>query len=266
MKNKKTLKFKLGISIISLIILFSFLGPLIYKIDPDHVDLLNISSSPGREHILGTDELGRDILARLMYGGKVSISIGLCATFSKIFISVILGTISGYYRGLVDSIVMRLADIIMCFPFYILAISLAAIRGPSAKSLILIIAVFGWPGTARIIRSEVLKLNHENFILSAKLNGFSSIYIIINHVIPNILPTIFLVSTLSIAQAILIESSLSFLGMGVRAPMASWGNMLSSAQNMLSLQKEWWIWLPAGCLVILTVLSINLIGEGLKEY
>lgn len=152
------------------------------------------------------------------------------------------------------------------FPvLYTIAISLAAIKGPCAKNLILIIAAFGWPSTARIIRSEVLKLNNENFILSAKLNGFSSFYIIFNHVLPNILSIVFLTSTLSIAQAILIESSLSFLGMGVRPPMASWGNILSQAQNMLTLQREWWIWLPAGILIILTVLSINFIGDGLEK-
>ena len=131
--------------------------------------------------------------------------------------------------------------------------------------MVLIISVFGWPQTTRVIRGEVLRLNNENYIMAAKINGFSSRYIIQNHIIPNILPTIFLTSTLSIAQSILIESSLSFLGMGVRPPMASWGNILSSAQNMMTLQREWWTWLPAGILVIATVLSINFIGDGLKK-
>lgn len=264
-RRNKNIEFYFGIIIIVAIVLFSFLGPVFYRVDPDLVDLFNISSRPMKGHILGTDEIGRDILARLMYGGRVSILVGIVATGLKIVISVVLGTISGYFRGPIDSIIMRLADIIMCFPFYILAISLAAIVGPSAKNLVLIIALFNWPQTSRVIRGEVLRLNNENYILAAKINGFSSFYIISNHIIPNILPTIFLTSTLSIAQSILIESSLSFLGMGVRPPMASWGNMLSSAQNMMTLQREWWIWLPAGIFVIMTVLSINFIGDGLER-
>ncbi len=261
MKNKKLF---IGCLFLLLVFLFSFLGPLVYSMDPDYVDLYKISTGPGPGHVLGTDELGRDILARLMYGGRVSLGIGLMATGLKIVIALVLGMLAGYYRGAVDNIIMRLADIIMCFPFYILAISLASIRGPSAKNLILIISVFGWPGTARIIRSEVLKISNQDYIVSARINGFSSAYIIGNHVLPNIFNSLVLVSTMSIAQAILIESSLSFLGMGVRPPRASWGNMLSSAQSMMTLQREWWIWLPAGLFVIVTVLSINLIGDGLK--
>lgn len=264
-RDKKNVELYLGLTVLGLVIIFSFLGPALYRVDPDLVDLFQVGSSPGPGHVLGRDEIGRDILARLMYGGRVSILVGLIATGLKIFIALVLGTMAGYFRGGVDSLIMRLADIIMCFPFYILAISLAAITGPSAKNLVLIIGLFSWPETARIIRGEVLGLNSENYILAARINGFSPAYIIVNHIIPNILPTVFLTSTLSIAQAILIEASLSFLGMGVRPPMASWGNMLASAQNMMTLQREWWIWLPAGIMVILTVLSINFIGQGWEK-
>ncbi|HBY3247292.1 TPA: ABC transporter permease, partial [Clostridioides difficile] len=165
----------------------------------------------------------------------------------------------------VDSFIMRIVDIVMCFPFFVVAIALAAIVGANITNLIIIIAVLSWTDVARIVRSQVLSLKEREFVTASKAIGFSTFDIIIKHIIPNILPAILVAMTLSMANAILMEASLSFLGMGVKPPMPSWGNMLTAAQNMRTLRSEWWIWMPPGFMIIISVLAINFIGEGLRS-
>lgn len=260
-KNKLIL---IGTSILITLIIVSFIGPLFIKQDISSVDLYNISSPPSGEHLLGTDDLGRDVLARLLYGGRVSLLVGLFATMLQVMIGTILGVLAGYFGGVIDAIIMRIVDIVMCFPFFIVAIALAAIVGPSVVNLIIIIAILSWTDIARIVRAEVLSIKERDFIMASKAIGFNNLDIILKHIIPNVLSSILVATTLSMATAILMEASLSFLGMGVKPPMPSWGNMLTAAQNMRTLSSEWWLWIPPGFMIIISVLAINFLGEGLR--
>ena len=261
-KNKLIL---IGTSILITLIIVSFIGPLFIKQDISSVDLYNISSPPSGEHLLGTDDLGRDVLARLLYGGRVSLLVGVFATILQVMIGTILGVLAGYFGGAIDAIIMRIVDIVMCFPFFIVAIALAAIVGPSVVNLIIIIAILSWTDIARIVRAEVLSIKERDFIMASKAIGFNNLDIILKHIIPNVLSSILVATTLSMATAILMEASLSFLGMGVKPPMPSWGNMLTSAQNMRTLSSEWWLWIPPGFMIIISVLAINFLGEGLRR-
>ena len=260
-KNKLIL---IGTSILITLIIVSFIGPLFIKQDISSVDLYNISSPPSGEHLLGTDDLGRDVLARLLYGGRVSLLVGVFATILQVMIGTILGVLAGYFGGAIDAIIMRIVDIVMCFPFFIVAIALAAIVGPSVVNLIIIIAILSWTDIARIVRAEVLSIKERDFIMASKAIGFNNLDIILKHIIPNVLSSILVATTLSMATAILMEASLSFLGMGVKPPMPSWGNMLTAAQNMRTLSSEWWLWIPPGFMIIISVLAINFLGEGLR--
>lgn len=261
-KNKLIL---IGTSILITLIIVSFIGPLFIKQDISSVDLYNISSPPSGEHLLGTDDLGRDVLARLLYGGRVSLLVGVFATMLQVMIGTILGVLAGYFGGAIDAIIMRIVDIVMCFPFFIVAIALAAIVGPSVVNLIIIIAILSWTDIARIVRAEVLSIKERDFIMASKAIGFNNLDIILKHIIPNVLSSILVATTLSMATAILMEASLSFLGMGVKSPMPSWGNMLTAAQNMRTLSSEWWLWIPPGFMIIISVLAINFLGEGLRR-
>jgi peptide/nickel transport system permease protein len=264
-KMKKNKLILIGISILITLITVSFIGPLFLQQNMSSVDLYNISSPPSSEHFLGTDDLGRDVLARLLYGGRVSLLVGVFATMLQVIIGSILGVLAGYFGGIVDTIIMRIVDIVMCFPFFIVAIALAAIVGPSVVNLIVIIAVLSWTDIARIVRAEVLSIKERDFIMASKAIGFNNFDIILKHIIPNILSSILVAMTLSMATAILMEASLSFLGMGVKSPMPSWGNMLTAAQNMRTLSSEWWLWIPPGFMIIVSVLAINFLGEGLRK-
>lgn len=261
-KNKLIL---IGTSILITLIIVSFIGSLFIKQDISSVDLYNISSPPSGEHLLGTDDLGRDVLARLLYGGRVSLLVGVFATMLQVMIGTILGVLAGYFGGAIDAIIMRIVDIVMCFPFFIVAIALAAIVGPSVVNLIIIIAILSWTDIARIVRAEVLSIKERDFIMASKAIGFNNLDIILKHIIPNVLSSILVATTLSMATAILMEASLSFLGMGVKPPMPSWGNMLTAAQNMRTLSSEWWLWIPPGFMIIISVLAINFLGEGLRR-
>lgn len=248
-----------------LLIAFSIFGPMLTGLDPEALDLMHMLDGPSEAHLLGTDELGRDILTRLAYGGRVSISVGICATLFKLIIGVLLGCIAGLYGGVAESIIMRIVDIIMCFPFFVIALSIAAITGPSYINTILIIGFLGWPAVCRIVRSKVLSLKNMEYVEAARALGLSQMEIIFRHILPNASGPIIVYTTLSVANAVLMEASLSFLGLGVAKPQSSWGTMLSAAQNMQILKDNWWMWVPAGLLVLLTVLSINFLGDGLAE-
>nr|WP_319002006.1 oligopeptide ABC transporter permease [Clostridium tagluense] len=255
----------IGIIILSVLITSAIIAPFLTKYKMDDIDLFNISAAPNTDHILGTDDLGRDVFTRLFSGGRVSLGVGIFATLIQILIGVTLGAVSGYYGGFIDSIVMRLVDIIMCFPLFIIAVALSAVMGPSIWNLIIIIAILSWTGIARIVRAEVLSLKEREFIEASRALGLNDFEIIRKHVLPNILSPILVSATLAIADAILTEAALSFLGMGVKPPQPSWGNMLSAAQSMRTLRYEWWLWVPPGLLIFFTVLSINFLGDGLRD-
>ena len=248
-----------------LLLAFSMLGPMCTGYDPEALDLMHMLTAPNEAHLLGTDELGRDILTRLAYGGRVSISVGIFATLFELIIGVLLGSIAGLYGGVVESVIMRITDIIMCFPFFVIALSIAAITGPSYWNVVFIIGILGWPSVCRIVRSKVLYLKNMDYVEAARALGLSQMEIIFRHILPNAIGPIIVFTTLSVAKAVLLEASLSFLGLGIAKPDSSWGTMLSAAQNMQILEDCWWMWVPAGLLVLLTVLSINFLGDGLAE-
>jgi peptide/nickel transport system permease protein len=263
LKNNKLAIF--GLSIIIVLIIVTLLAPIITSFDRDSVDLLNIESNPSGKHILGTDELGRDVFTRLIYGGRVSLSVGIVATMIELIIGITLGTISGYFGGAIDKIIMGLVDIIMCFPFMVIAITMASILCLSIWNVIIIIGILDWTKITRIVRAEVLAIKQREFIEAAKATGLNNKDIILKHIIHNIYAPIIVYGTLGIAHGILSEAGLSFLGLGVKQPQPSWGNMLSAAQNMRVLESEWWLWMPPGIMVFLTIISINFLGDGLRD-
>jgi peptide/nickel transport system permease protein len=245
--------------------LFSLFGPFFSPFSRDAVEVEKIQEPPGDGHILGTDELGRDIFVRLAHGGRVSLSVGIIAMLIQLVIGVTLGSAAGFYGGIYDSLIMRITDVMMCFPFFVIALSVAALTGPSFRNVILIIGLLRWPSMARVVRSGVLAIKNSEFIEAARALGLTQPEIIFRHLLPNSLGPIIVSGTLNVAYAVLLEASLSFLGLGIAPPQPSWGTMLSAAQSMSILQKCWWIWIPPGTMVLLVVLSINFIGEGLSE-
>ncbi|CAH0437127.1 ABC transporter permease [Clostridium neonatale] len=265
---KRFLKNKLaviGLVILTIFVLAAVFAPFITSFDRDSIDLMNIESAPNSLHILGTDELGRDVFTRLLYGGRVSLGVTLCATVIQLLIGVSLGCISGFYGKWVDNIVMRVVDTVMCFPFFVIAITIAALFGASVWNIILIIGCLQWTGVSRIVRAKILSLKQSEFIEAARAMGLSSFEIISKHLLPNVLSPIIVNATLNVANGILMEAGISFLGLGVKQPQPSWGNMLSAAQSMRVLQYEWWLWIPTGLLVFLSVLCINFVGDGLRD-
>lgn len=264
-KFKKNKLAVVGVFIIAALVLLSICAPLLTDYTISQTDLFNIKMAPSSEHILGTDDLGRDVFTRLLYGGRVSIIVGIASMTVQLVIGVIMGAIAGYFGGIAEKIIMRIIDVIMCFPFFVIAVSVAAVVGPGVKNLIIIIGFLMWPNIARIVRAEILALKENDYIMAAKAMGLSSFEIIKSYILPNIMSPILVAATLAIANGILTEASLSFLGIGVKLPQPSWGNMLIAAQNIGTLQREWWLWIPAGSLIILMVLSINFVGDGLRD-
>lgn len=261
-KNKLAM---FGAFVLILLVLATVFADFIAPCDPNELDIFATTKAPDGNHMLGTDEVGRDVLSRLLYGGRVSLTVGIAAVALELVIGVTLGALAGYFGGWVDSVISRLVDIVMCFPFYVIAVSMAAILGASARNIVIIIAVLSWTGVSRIVRAQVMSLRNREFVEAARALGLSPSEIIIRHILPNCLSPIIVNATLAMASAILTEAGLSFIGMGVSLPTPSWGNMLSAAQDMTALRFHWWRWLPPGLCVFLTVLSINFVGDGLRD-
>ncbi len=255
----------LGTIVLIILIITAIFAPLIVQYDRDEQNLLKIYQKPSKAHILGTDELGRDVFTRLLYGGRVSLSVGLISTTISVVIGVVLGIIAGYYGKKADIIIMRIVDIFMCFPFFVIAITMAAILGPSIWNVMIITGVLGWTSICRMVRAEVMSIKEREFVEAAKALGLTNREIMFKHILPNTFAVIIVYATLGIANGILSEAGLSFLGLGVKQPQPSWGNMLAAAQNLQSLQHRWWLWIPSGLLVFITILSINFVGDGLRD-
>lgn len=267
-RNKLSL---IGLFIFFLIILSVTLGPILSPYERDFMNYRLANKPPTSLNWLGTDSLGRDYLTRLLHGGRISIQVGFLATSISVFIGVIVGGIAGFYSGKIDSFLMRVTEIFSSFPFLPFAITLSAIFGgrvsPALRIYIImsIIGVLGWTGLARMIRAQILSLREQEFMLAAKAIGISNKKQIFRHLIPNTFAYIIVNATLSIAGAILTESGLSFLGLGVVEPVPTWGNMIQAAQNPYILTYRPWLWLPPGLAIFLTVMSINLVGDGLRD-
>jgi len=255
----------IGAVLLLLIVALVIVLPGLSSLDPNQIDLTRIEQPPSASHWLGTDELGRDVFIRLWQGGQVSLLVAFSAMLLQLVIGIILGGLAGYFGKWTDMLIMRLTETVMCFPFYAIAITMAAILGASSWNVIIIIGLLNWTGVARLVRAEFLTLRSLDYVDAARVMGIGHRQIILRHLLPNALPPVIVYATLAVATGILAEAALSFLGLGVKQPAPSWGNMLSAAQNMRVLSNEWWLWLPPGLLVFTLVLSINFIGDALRH-
>jgi peptide/nickel transport system permease protein len=254
-----------GLIILALLGFCAVFAPVIAHNDPYRTTLSAIRKPPSAAHWLGGDSSGRDVFARLIYAGRVSLSVGLVAVGIYTMIGLLLGALAGYYGGWVDSIIMRFADIVLSFPSLIIIITVVSILGPSIYNVMLVIGLLGWPSMARILRGLFLSLRERDFIIASRTVGAPNSRIIFKHLLPNALAPVIVAATFGIAQAILLEAGLSFLGLGVQPPTASWGNMLTDAQSLTVLESMPWLWIPPGIMIALAVLSINFIGDGLRD-
>ncbi|MGJ9457289.1 oligopeptide ABC transporter permease [Oceanobacillus sp. CF4.6] len=252
--------------ILLIIIMICVMAPVFTTIDPEETNLLLIEKGPSNEHILGTNGTGQDNFARLLYGGRVSLIVGFSAMFFTLIIGVILGSLAGYYGGKVDNIIMRATDIMLMLPFLVLVLTIMAIIDKVTIGLfVTIIALTSWPNLTRIIRGTYLSLREQEFVLSARAIGATDFRIIFKHFIPNAIGPIVVNATLMMASYIIIESGLSFIGFGIPKPTPTWGNMISEAQNIRILRNHPEAWIPPGLGILITVLSINFIGDGLRD-
>jgi peptide/nickel transport system permease protein len=240
-------------------------APVVAANDPYKVDISAYRQGPAANHPLGTDSSGRDVFSRMLYAGRVSLSVGLVAVAIYTLIGVILGACSGFYGGWADAFIMRLADIVLSFPTLILIITVVSVLGPSIYNIMLVIGLLGWPPIARIVRALFLSLREREFVLASRTVGVSNARIIFRHMLPNALAPVIVAATFGMANAILLEAGLSFLGLGVQPPTPSWGNMLKDAQSLTVLESMPWLWIPPGTMIALAVLSINFIGDGLRD-
>ncbi|CCZ61310.1 ABC transporter permease [Hungatella hathewayi] len=238
--------------------------PGIMKLDPYEM-YSGFGAVPSREHILGTDSTGRDLFARLIYGGRTSLFVGFASVMISFCVGVPLGMLAGYYRGIVETIVMRLADIFLSFPSMVFILVLVSFVGPSIYSVTFIIGIMGWPGFARQLYGSVLSVREKDYVEAARAIGTKNLVIMMRYIFPNAFAPILIAFTFGIANAVLQESGLSFLGMGVQVPEASWGNLLYAAQSVSIIATRPWMWVPPGICLLATVLSINLFGDGLRD-
>ena len=261
-KNRLALVSLIFIVVLALLAIFA---PIVAPADPNSVDLRSLRAAPSAEHVLGTDSSGRDVLSRLVYGARVSLTVGIAAALSAAGLGTLLGLIAGFTGGWVDSIIMRVVDIFLSFPSLIVILLLVAILGPSVITIVVVIAFFEWPTSCRIVRQMTRALREYDFVLAARASGSSSMRIMRRHILSGVVSPLTVVTTLLSASAILLEAALSFLGLGVRPPQASWGGMLNEAQSITVLEGLPWLWLPPGIAIAATVLAINFVGDGLRD-
>jgi len=255
----------LGCVVLLILVFAAVAAPLVAPYPPHQIDVKALKQPPTAVHPLGTDGAGRDVLSRLIYAGRVSLSVGLIAAGIAITIGTVLGLISGFYGGRVDFWIMRLTDVMMTIPTLIIIITVVAAVGPSIYNIMVVLGVFGWPGTCRLVRGETLSLRERDFSLAARCLGVPTRRIVFRHILPNVVAPIIVAGTFFVAGAILSEAALSFLGIGVQIPTATWGNMLTDAQSLTVLEQMPWLWLPPGLMITITVLSINFIGDALRD-
>lgn len=254
-----------GFIILLALTVLSVGAPVFARNDPERTNVRLYRTGPSAAHILGSDSSGRDVLSRLLYAGRVSLSVGLVAVGIYTIIGLFLGALAGYYGGWVDSLIMRCADVVLAFPSLLIIITVVSILGPSIWNVMLVIGLLGWPPIARILRGQFLSLREREFVVASRTVGSSNTRIIFHHLLPNAFAPIIVAATFGIANAILLEAGLSFLGLGVQPPTPSWGNMLTDAQSIAVLQSMGWLWIPPGIMIALAVLSINFIGDGLRD-
>lgn len=252
-----------GFIIIMMMFLLAMLAPWIAPYDPDAFDVKAILLGPSWQHWMGTDGLGRDVFSRMLFGGRISLLVGLVAVGISTAIGIVLGALAGYYRGWVDTVIMRLVDIMLSIPSFFLILAVIAFLTPSIINIMIVIGLTSWMGVTRLVRAEFLSLSNREFVLASRTLGAKDMRLIFIHLLPNSLTPIIVSAVLGVAGAVLLESGLSFLGLGVQAPQASWGNILTDGKEYI--QFAWWLSLYPGMAILLTVLGYNLLGEGLRD-
>ncbi len=253
----------IGAAVVLILISVALFAPFIAPYDPTTIDVYNVLSPPGKTHLLGTDDLGRDLFSRIIWGSRVSLKVGFVAVGIAIMIGIIIGSMAGFYGGKVDAVLMRFVDIMLAFPTFFLILAVIAILEPSIFTIMAVIGVTGWMDVARLVRAEFLTLRERDFVDAARAIGVSNTRLIFRHILPNALSPVLVSATFGVAGAILTESGLSFLGLGVQPPDPSWGNILTSGKD--NIEVAWWLSLYPGLAILITVLSYNLVGEGLRD-
>ena len=253
----------IGAAVVLSLITISLLAPFLAPYDPTTIDVYNVLSPPGKAHCLGTDELGRDLLSRIIWGSRVSLKVGFVAVSIALMIGILVGSVAGFYGGKVDALLMRFVDIMLAFPTFFLILAVIAILEPNIYTIMAVIGVTGWMDVARLVRAEFLSLKERDFVDAGRAIGISNARLIFRHILPNALSPVFVAATFGVAGAILTESGLSFLGLGVQPPDPSWGNILTSGKD--NIEIAWWLSLYPGLAILITVLSYNLVGEGLRD-
>lgn len=231
--------------------------------DPDATDVASRFLAPSLTHLLGTDHLGRDVLARMLFGARISLVVGFVAVGIAVTIGIVVGAVAGHFGGRIDNFLMRLVDIVICFPRFFLILTAVALLKPSLWNIIIVLGLTGWTGTARLIRGEILSLRERDFVQAARAMGADASRIILRHLVPNSLTPVLVSATLGVAGAILTEAGLSFLGFGVQPPQATWGNILTDGR--LYIFDAWWLTVFPGLAILVTVLAFNLVGEGIRD-
>jgi peptide/nickel transport system permease protein len=259
-KNKLALT---GSAIVVFFFLLSVFAPWISPYDPGAINLQTVLSPPSAAHPLGTDQLGRDVLSRMIWGSQISLKVGFVSTGIAILIGMVLGAVAGYYGRWVDTLIMRAVDIMLCFPTFFLILAVIAFLEPSIWNIMIIIGLTGWMGITRLVRADFISLKERDFVQAARAIGASDFRIIFNHLLPNAMASLLVAATFGIAGAILTESALSFLGIGVQPPTPSWGNILTDGKDNIDI--AWWLSLYPGTAILLTVLGYNLLGEGIRD-
>lgn len=252
-----------GSCLVGVLVLTALTAQWIAPYDPSVQSLGDRLLPPSASHWMGTDQYGRDILSRLLYSSRISLSVGLVAVSIYVLIGVTVGSLAGYYGGWVDGLLMRVTDIFLCIPTFLLILMVIAFVGPSIFNIMVVIGLTSWTDVARLVRGEILSLKEREFIQASRVMGFSDLRIILKHLLPNALGPVLVVATLGIGGAVLVESSLSYLGLGVQPPTASWGNMLEEGKDHLI--EAWWLITFPGLAIFFTVLGYNLLGEGIRD-
>ena len=255
---------KISLVILVVVGLAALFAPVVAPYDPDAI-VGTFSGAPCKEFILGTDQIGRDVFSRLLYATRISLLVGILATVISTVIGVVLGLIAGYFGGVADMLLMRFTDMVMSFPYILLVLVAAAIFKPGLWSIILILGFVDWPGVARLVRGNVLSLRETNFVKGNVVAGMPLRHILFSEILPNTVAPILVYATSVMAISMLDEAALSFLGMGVQPPMAGLGNMLNGAQSITVLTSQPWLWLPPGIMIVVLVVSINFVGDALRD-
>ncbi|GIP50791.1 Glutathione transport system permease protein GsiD [compost metagenome] len=262
----------LGFVVVVFMFLACFLGPVFSPYTDNKIQMSLMNKPPSWQHWLGTDKLGRDVLTRVLQAGRISLTVGLASMVLSVFLGTLLGAIAGYYRGIVDQVIMRLADLLLTIPglplLFISGALLSEWKVPTDYRMyivMLMLSLVNWPGLARMIRGQMLSLREREFMQAAVVLGLRDRRKLVHHLLPNLVPLIIVMATLNIGGAILSESVLSFFGLGVMPPTPTWGNMIDAANNMIDFQEHPWLWIPPGLSIFATVIAINLFGDGLRD-